>query len=135
MKEQKNIKLSKSQRSAIELARKTAQQSRCPFKHGAVLIKSSALINTAYNSKDYSRFANRLSETTWFQTRHAEAAACLNVPHALTKGSTLFIVRVNNSGKFALSKPCNSCMNVLYFCEVKRVVYSDVDGTFSSIKL
>jgi len=135
----RNISLSNKQRKAILLAAKMAADSPCFHKHGAVLLSGgNTLVNVAKNSYDYcsfgERFNHRNKRRNWYATRHAELAACLNMPPQLTRGGTVFVVRVNNSGEFRNSMPCPMCQAAMRFCNIKKVIFSDESG-FSIMKL
>jgi len=120
----------------IELAGNVANQSEYPqFKHGAVLVKASSVINTAFNKNGYCSFGARFYEgNSANATLHAELASILNIERENTENSTVYTVRVNNAGEYRLSKPCRMCERAMRFCGVKRVVYSTNDG-FEEMRL
>jgi deoxycytidylate deaminase len=47
-----------------------------------------------------------------------------------TKKCTLINVRYDNNGRIALSKPCQSCENLLRYFEFKKVIWSGNDGKY-----
>jgi len=134
----KKIKLSKRNRKFAELAHRVAVQSDYPqFKHGAVLVKGSSVINTAYNKGGYNSFGACFRDPQKFGTAtlHAELGSVLNVDRTLTEGATVFVVRVNRQGEFRLSRPCEMCAAAMKFCGVKRVIYSTNEGDFRQERL
>jgi hypothetical protein len=47
-----------------------------------------------------------------------------------TKKCTLINIRYDNNGKIALSKPCQSCQNLLRYFEFKKVIWTDNNGNY-----
>jgi deoxycytidylate deaminase len=132
-----NIVLSKRQKRAVEVCIELAKQSKCYHRHGAVLINNgNALINTGINKGEFCSFAERFkNDNCWKTMRHAEVSACLNVPRDLTKGGIIFVIRLNSREVLRNSKPCLTCMAVMRYCGIKKVIYSNEIGGFSLIKL
>jgi len=131
-----NKKLSKKQKRGIELAKKLAKTSSAHYKHGAVLTSSGTIINMEVNSDDYCRFSSRFNKTSLYPaSRHAEIAVCLNQPTSSTEGGVLFVVRVKKNGELGISKPCEVCQGAMEFLGIKKIFYSDVDGSITEMKL
>ena len=132
------MKFSKKIKSYFDLAKRVAQQSKHDhFKHGAVLVKGGAVINTSYNKDKYKSFGNRFrnTKTCGHATHHAELGCILGLDKSTTQGTTMYVARVNRQGDFRLSKPCDMCEEILRFCGVKKVVYTTGHRVAKKIKL
>ena len=121
---------SKKTQKYLDLAVKMAQQSGYPqFKHGAALVKGSAVINASCNKQGFNSFGAKFRKKKWgTATLHAELGSILNVERRNTEGATVYVVRVNNSGETRLSKPCHMCESAMKHCGVKKVIYSTNNG-------
>jgi len=53
----------------------------------------------------------------------------------LLKKITLYVVRVSNNGIIHDSAPCSDCHKTLTQLGIKRVVYSNEEGDFTSCKM
>ena len=129
---------SKKTRRTLELAKRVAQNSTYgKLKHGAVLLKGGNVINVAFNKPDFSSFGNRFRNnyTCGHATTHAEIGAILGIPRTKTEGATVYVVRVNRSGQYRMSKPCPMCEEVLRFVGIKKVVYTENGNTVGEYKL
>lgn len=121
----------------LELAKNMANQSTYgKIKHGAVLVKGGSIINAAYNKDSFSSFGSRFRKhDCGHATHHAELGCVLGIDRAKTAGATVYVVRINNEGKYRLSKPCSMCHEVLKFCGIKKVVYTVNEEEIASYKL
>ena len=68
-----------------------------------------------------------------FKMIHAELAAILDNRFADLKGTTAYIYREDRHGNAALAKPCPSCMETLRLAGIKKVVYSDMNGSKTEV--
>tara|TARA_B110001454_G_C12363754_1_gene285388 strand:+ start:135 stop:530 length:396 start_codon:yes stop_codon:yes gene_type:complete len=127
---------SKKTQKYLDLAVRIAEQSNYPqFKHGAVLVKGSSVINVSPNKNGFNRFGAKFRKKKWGQaTLHAELGSVLNIEKKNTEGSIVYVVRVNKKGSTRLSKPCPMCESVMKYCGVKKVVYS-TDAGYECYKL
>ena len=127
---------SKKTQKHIDLAERMAQQSTYPqFKHGAVLVKGSAVINVSCNKNGFNSFGARFRKKEQGKaTLHAELGAILNVERSKTESATVYVIRVNRMGEQRLSKPCHMCEAAMKHCGVKKVVYS-TNGGYEVMKL
>lgn len=118
-------RLSRSQESFLNLAKKLADGSDCVQRHGAVLVKSGSVLSTGVNKwrNDVSiaahLFANDRSTDV---SVHAEIDALSRVKNPA--GSVMYIARLNKKGKAMLSKPCDNCAKALTDAGVTKVVYT-----------
>jgi hypothetical protein len=62
---------------------------------------------------------------------HSEHKLCKK----LTRGAVVYVVRISRNGSFALSKPCQSCENILRLRGVKKVIYSISNNSYGILDL
>lgn len=61
---------------------------------------------------------------------HAEANVLRHVkPKTKVKNASILVVRFNKKGELKLSRPCTVCVNLLNKYGIKKVRYSDENGT------
>lgn len=118
---------------SFRLAEKQALKS--PFlKHrvGAVIMKGNRVLSTGFNSIRYNR-ETRLS------TLHSEAAAITKMvkAHRMAElvGSTMYVTRFTKAGTVSCAKPCQPCEELIRAVGIKRVFYTDFDGSTKEMKL
>lgn len=101
---------------------------------GCVIVKSGRIISSGYNSvgchnvNSYRKCRNSV---------HAEQHAIqrlLGQP-SLLFGATLYVSRVANSGRLLLARPCPFCMNLIRSVGIKKVFYSDSNGSITMEKV
>lgn len=122
----------------LELAARMAEQSSyTTFKHGAILVRGGSILNASFNKGSYSSFGQRFKDSTsYIATLHAELGCILGLDKSITRGSDIYVVRLNNSGEgFRLSKPCCMCHAALINAEVRRCYYSTNSNHLGLIKL
>ena len=96
-------------RDAIEAAILQAKKSPCAYRHGAILINKSKIINKGFNQMRpaaWVRFNRNRDFASW--TMHAEISCMHKVPREVLRGKTLVVVRINKSGNLVNSKPCST---------------------------
>lgn len=121
----------------LKLAMKVAKYSDSPvYRHGAVLVKGGSVINLAANSQNTTSFGARFRHPDKGRaTHHAEVASILGVPKSKTKGSILYVARINRKEEPMMSQPCPMCHDVLKHVGVKKVVYTAGAEEIGSYKL
>lgn len=130
-------KLSKKKQRYIELASRIAQQTEFKeYKHGAILVRAGAVINTSCNKNKYKAWANQFRKKQHgHATIHAEIGAILGLDRSLTEGSTIYVVRVGKCGDLKNSKPCPMCEAAMQYVGIKKVVYSSEDGKIETMRI
>jgi len=113
---------------------KTAAASNHPKHHlGCVIVKSGRILASGYNSvnrhntNSYRKFNNSI---------HAEQCAIqklLTSPTALF-GATLYVSRIHN-GRLLLARPCAFCMELIRAVGIKKIFYSDSNGSITMEKV
>jgi len=121
----------------ITLATKVAEQSDYgKFRHGAVLVKGSSVRNVSCNKQRHCHFGKRFrAPHTGNATLHAELGVILGIDRTKTQGATVYVARINSDGARRMSKPCSMCEAAMRHVGVKKVVYTDRDGTIESMRL
>ena len=100
-----------------------AHKSEHSVKHGAILVKKGkvlAVANNRYCSK--LRLKHFHSDRVW--SIHAEMSLATILPKKVTRGATVYVVRVNKNGDLVNSEPCELCKKVLITMGVRKVYHS-----------
>jgi len=122
-------------RRFFELARKAAQDSDYRTKHGAVLTHGPRVMNTAHNSNSYCAFGTRFRDEPGYATLHAELGVILGIDRNITEGATVYVVRIDTDGEFAMSEPCSMCRAALEHVGIRKVFYTTGKESYGSYKI
>lgn len=82
------------------------------YRHGAVALRSGAVVGKGYNHHGV----------------HAEHSCLSGIWPNKRKGLTVWVGRLTKTGKWADSKPCPACETMLREAGVRKVVYSTAGG-------
>jgi pyrimidine deaminase RibD-like protein len=82
------------------------------FRHGVVVTRGGAVVAIGYNH----------CET------HAEYHALSKLWPSERRGLTLWSVRISNSGKLNMARPCPTCMELLKKSGIRKVYFSNSKG-------
>lgn len=123
--------LSRSQRSFLNLAMRAAESSDCHQRHGAIVVRSGSVLSIGTN-----KWRNDISTAGILHDEgrskdisiHAEVDALSRVNNP--RGATIYVARVNRTGKPRLSKPCPDCAKALREAGISKVVYTVTDEEF-----
>ena len=114
---------------ALNLARGAALCSEHSFRHGAVLFRRGKVIKAGFNEDRPVRWA--LSSSMHYDNRkvcqhrmHAEISSMHNVRGHLSKGASIFVVRINAKGEYANSLPCSYCQKTMKRKGIKRCYFT-----------
>jgi tRNA(Arg) A34 adenosine deaminase TadA len=135
--------LSIKEQSFINSAVKEASSSDCLRMHGCVVVSHGKIIGKGCNHHRPSSTSDKFMVNQC--TCHAEISALreaytingsvLTLPYINKfKKITLYVVRVNTKGDLKNSAPCVHCTEVIVKLNIKRVVYSGGDNTFTKMK-
>jgi deoxycytidylate deaminase len=113
--------------SFFRLAVRAAQSSTQPMRVGAVLARKSRVLSVGCNS----RRTHPKSTVPTYQSTHAEHAACRGVDPDELRGATLYVARITKTGKWSMSRPCQSCARLLRAKGIRRVFYTNEDRGYS----
>lgn len=117
--------LSRSQRSFLNLAQKTAGASECVQRHGAVIVRAGSVLSVGINKwrNDVSLSSEmHLDGRSEDISVHAEIDALSRVSNPA--GATLYVARINKKGNARLSKPCSSCAVALKNAGISKIIYT-----------
>jgi len=109
-------------------------------KIGTVVVEKNRIISTGFNSnktsrvqKEYDRFRD-IDDLTKYQPKvHAEVAALaplINHPNINWKHVSIYIYRELKDGTVSCSKPCPACMKLIRELGIKKIYYTEWDGSF-----
>lgn len=116
------FRLSKKEKSFLNLARKVAETSNMKKRHGAVIVRSGRVLAVGVN-----KFRNHPKQTLAHRIKedcstHAEVDA-LN--RCDPRGATLYVARINNNGEDRMSRPCTNCAQAIELAGIKKIVWSN----------
>lgn len=115
-------------------AQEQATKSDHEFRHGAVLARGARILQTACNKRGCCAFGQRFRERgLGYATLHAELAVVLGMPRKQTKGATVYVVRINKTGKLVCSIPCSMCQAVMQHCGIAKIICSIGNNKFARI--
>lgn len=105
--------------------------------HVAFAIKKGHLVGIGINdmlktSPQTSAYTKEDS-TNYLPKTHAESDLVKKLNKSNTAKIKIFVVRVNNKGRIALSKPCPNCAHLLGLKSFKEVWYSVNENTFEKL--
>lgn len=131
------MKASNRVKRYLEFGRKVAETSNFhDYRHGAVLVRGKSIISSSPNKNSHARFGRRFRKRNHgHATHHAEIGCILGLDRSVTKGSTVYVVRLSKTGEFKMSKPCEMCHEALKYVGVRKVVYTVDDQSIGSYKL
>jgi pyrimidine deaminase RibD-like protein len=83
-------------------------------RHGSVIVKGGRILGKGFNDETRGRHAERcaLGQGTWVNQ---------------LKGSILYVVRLRNTQKYGMSKPCDNCMKLIREYQISQIVYTTND--------
>lgn len=95
------------------------------YRHGAVLVNGSAIVNSSSNKNRLCSFGTRFrGENAGIATLHAELGCILGIDRSITEGARVYVCRVGKNGDFRLSKPCPMCTAAMKYVGIKRVYWT-----------
>jgi pyrimidine deaminase RibD-like protein len=99
----------------IEIAAMLAQTRAVGVqRHGSVVVKGGRILGKGFNDESRGRHAEAcaLGQGTWVNQ---------------LKGSILYIVRLRNTQKYGMSKPCINCLKLIREYGISQIVYTTND--------
>ena len=107
---------------------------------GAVVVDGNRIISTGYNSTKTSPVQDKYNKYRHFDDGaycipkvHAEIAALsplLNNNSINWSKTELYIYREHKDGEISCAKPCEACSALIRDLGIKRIYYTDWDGSF-----
>ena len=104
----------------VDIAIEQAARSTGNFRHGCAITSGKKIISYGHN---------HMRKNVGTYSIHAEMDALWKIYDSdLYENKKAVIIRLNESGKLANSRPCSICMQALKQHGVKTIVYSTVSG-------
>lgn len=107
---------------------------------GAVVVEGNRVISTGCNSNKtspiqdkYNRYRHFDDVTYYIPKVHAEIATLsplINNSSINWSKTELYIYREHKDGKISCAKPCEACSALIRDLGIKRIYYTDWDGSF-----
>lgn len=99
----------------------------------AILKRGKNIIRIGVNtSKTSPRFKRQYPDGSWASHMHAE----MNVLRFAKPGDTIEVMRFSpRSDNMTMAKPCKLCMKFIKEAKIKKVRYTDWDGSWQEIKI
>ena len=114
--------------NGLNIARREAEKSNYIYRVGAVLLKKGRVVSRGFNCLAYRSDLKRVG----YYSIHAEVSCLLR---AKCDGDTIVVVRVLRNGNLTCAKPCDKCLLYAEHAGVRKIYYSDWDGTVGFVKL
>ena len=105
----------------IELLRNLASNSTMKHRHACAIIKNDKLFSVGVN-----KYLNIKQCKISLHSEIDAMASCKNL-----KGKDILIIRYSSDNKLRMSKPCVNCLKQIKKNGIKKVYYSNDDGTFT----
>lgn len=103
------------------LAVREAFKSGAKKKHGAIVFRKGRIISSGFNKlKTHPKCQQQ------YKYLHAEEDALIKAG-ILAKGADIYVIRLIRDG-LGLSRPCETCLQVLREAEVRNIYYSTNEG-------
>lgn len=130
----------------INLSLKVARQSQCKFKLGATIVRQGIVIATAPNIervRSISRFNEGIRNNPNHAAKvrrerststHAEVHCILSAREDL-RGCSLYVARITRHDECVVSRPCESCQQIIELSGIKTVIYINEQGEICKVKL
>lgn len=124
---------------AIILAKTMAMKSNMTNKHGAVLINGGKICGYGYNHINYDHINMPNYRYNTIASIHAEIdclRSCIDFIKRKKKRYIMVIVRISKDGdSFLYSKPCSLCLDMLRLFRVRKILYTEDDGSIRMVKI
>ncbi|MFD9631076.1 cytidine/deoxycytidylate deaminase family protein [Streptomyces violascens] len=112
----------------LDQAIRQAMRSKCRYRIGAVLATGNRVLTFGPNTSRNSPTVDFLNATY-----HAEENALRRARR--TKGTVIYVARVNALGKPMLAAPCPRCVRALTLAGVRKAVYTTSEGPPGTLSL
>ena len=118
----------------IQLAIQQAEQSAMPNRLGAVVVRKKSVIGAGYNRSDHPwLYRNSILKLHPKHGMHAEVSALYGADDS--EDAIMYVVRLRKNDSIGLAKPCLSCASYIKINGIKRVIYSEDDGSFNLMRI
>src|SRR3990167_10470374 len=108
--------------SHITLAKAQAKKSTYLYRLGAIALNKGRVVSRGFNQlKTHPRFYKEYN----FFSLHAEVQAL----NSIDKCDTIIVVRIRKNESLTMARPCDKCLKFMSNHGVRRVIFSNWDGT------
>lgn len=113
-------------------ARAAALANDKSFHLAAILGRGKSIIKIGTNTgKTSPKYGRRYKNGDMAYCLHAET----NVLRFSRPGDTITVMRWGATGELTMAKPCQHCMHYIRVAGIKKITYSDWDGSFKTFKV
>lgn len=121
---------------AFEIASKHPFYDEVSSLHGAIIVKGGRILSKGTNQPKSNAFINMFAHHKGCNI-HAECSAILKARKKIDlNGAKMFVARMRKVDKMpGTSKPCKMCQKIMSRYGIKKVFYTDVDGTYNMMKV
>lgn len=124
------MRLSKTDRAYLNVARYFATKSRSKNTHGAVVVKSGRVVGTGWNKTRNNPNIVSPEHIKSDCSYHAEQVAIREAGEYNVRGAIIYVARVNRHGDDRNSKPCPRCSDLIDRAGIKRVIFTSEAGEY-----
>jgi deoxycytidylate deaminase len=123
-------------KKAFEIASEHPFYDDLPSLHGAVIVKGGRILSRGINRPKTNAFINIFAHYEGSNI-HAECDAILRGRKKTNlSGAKMFVARMRKIDKMpGTSKPCMMCQEIMSRYGIKKVFYTDVNGTYNMMKV
>jgi deoxycytidylate deaminase len=108
----------------FKLAKRVAERSTSTPRLGCVIVSKNKVISFGYNNMSKTHPKSNHP----YKTLHAEIHALIGVPSEELVGCDVYVYREIKSGRVAIAKPCDTCMQALQVAKIKKVFFTTNTG-------
>jgi deoxycytidylate deaminase len=121
---------------AFEIASEHPFYDDLPSLHGAIIVKGGRILSKGINRPRRNAFINIFAHHEGCNI-HAECDAILRARKKTDlNGAKMFVARMRKIDKLpGTSRPCEMCQKIMVRYGIKKVFYTDVDGTYNMMKV
>jgi len=117
-------------KNVIEIAKKKCLKSNMKYKLSTISYLGERIIGSGFNRMMYPCKKKQYKGIIAY-SQHAESSCIYNTPRHLLKGCSVLIYRHNG----LMSKPCDTCFDLLIKCGVKQISWYGRDRSITTIFL
>lgn len=93
------------------------------YRMGAAIFNGKKLLSLGWNQPK-----THPESDSFFNWQHAELNSLIGMSRRDLSNATMFVARMNKSGKLRISKPCESCQRIIRAAGIRTVWFINRDG-------
>lgn len=90
-----------------------------------MIVKGGRIVSSGFNRINVHN--SRRGYRRYICSVHAEMAAIR--PNSFYDGCSLYVARIGRAGNYLLSKPCEHCLNLIKSVGIRKIFYTDSNGS------